>query len=143
VERLRKDPLARAMRPDKVVLAALAATLRLYRGGVARRDVPVWRQLGASAEALEARARAIANSTGTRAITSEATIGGGSLPGQTLASWAIAIDTRAPQRLLARLRAGVPAVIGRVVDDRVLLDLRTVEPADDERLARSIIAAIA
>src|SRR6185503_11409980 len=138
VERLRKDPLARAMRPDKVILAALAVTLRLYRGGVAAKDIPVWRQLGVPLEALEQRARSIADASGVRATPSEATVGGGSLPGQTLPSWAVAIDGPAPDRVLARLRAGIPAVIGRIVDDAVLLDLRTVEPADDERLGGAI-----
>jgi len=138
VAKLRKDPLARAMRPDKVILAALAATLRLYRGGVAQSEIPVWRQLGAPLADLERRARAVAEATGNRAVASESTIGGGSLPEQTLPSWAVAIDGRGPQRLLARLRAGVPAVIGRIVDDVVLLDLRTVEPGDDERLGRAI-----
>lgn len=141
IDRLRRDPLARAMRPDKVILAALAATLRLYRAGVAQSQVPVWRQLGTPLADLEGRARAIAEATNTRAATCESTVGGGSLPGQTLPSWAVAIDDPAPQRLLSRLRAGSPAVIGRVVDDVVLLDLRTVEPADDDRLGRAIRAA--
>src|SRR6185503_17501367 len=59
VARLRKDPLARAMRPDKVILAALAATLRLYRGGVAQTEIPVWRQVTAEPEELHERATAI------------------------------------------------------------------------------------
>jgi L-seryl-tRNA(Ser) seleniumtransferase len=138
VARLRRDPLARAMRPDKVILAALAVTLRLYRGGVARSEIPVWRQISVDVAELERRARAIAEAAGARAVASEATVGGGSLPGQTLPSWAVALDGPSPQRLLARLRAGVPAVIGRIVDDVVLLDLRTVEPEDDVRLARAI-----
>jgi L-seryl-tRNA(Ser) seleniumtransferase len=142
VARLRKDPLARAMRPDKVILAALAATLRLYRGGVARSEVPVWRQLSVPVAELERRARAVAAAAGARAHGSESTVGGGSLPGQTLPSWAIAIDSPSPQRLVARLRAGAPAVIGRIVDDVVLLDLRTVEPEDDDRLANAIRAAL-
>jgi L-seryl-tRNA(Ser) seleniumtransferase len=141
VERLRRDPLARAMRPDKVLLAALAATLRLYRGGVAQTEIPVWRQLGTPLADLEHRAQILAAGTGTRATPSESTVGGGSLPGETLASWAVAIDGPAPQRTLARLRAGIPAVIGRVADDVVLLDLRTVEPSDDDRLASAIRAA--
>jgi L-seryl-tRNA(Ser) seleniumtransferase len=142
IARLRKDPLARAMRPDKVILAALAATLRLYRGGVARTQIPVWRQLAARLADLEGRARAIAEATATRAMPSQSTVGGGSLPGQTLPSWAVAIDGSAPLRLLARFRAGAPAVIGRIVDDVVLLDLRTVEPEDDERLGRAIRIAM-
>ena len=142
IARLRKDPLARAMRPDKVILAALAATLRLYRGGIAAMQIPVWRQLGAPLEELQRRAGGIAEAAGARAVESEATVGGGSLPGQTLPSWAVAIDGRAPDRLLARLRAGVPAVIGRIVDGAVVLDIRTVEPADDVPLGRAIRIAL-
>jgi L-seryl-tRNA(Ser) seleniumtransferase len=145
VERLRKDPLARAMRPDKVVLAALAATLRLYRAGVAQTEVPVWRQLGAPVDDLERRAGAIAASLKRghiRAVPTESTVGGGSLPGQTLHSWGVAIDGPGPQAALARLRDGRPAVIGRIVNDAVVLDLRTVEPGDDARLAEAIRAAL-
>jgi L-seryl-tRNA(Ser) seleniumtransferase len=158
VERLRRDPLARAMRPDKVVLAALAATLRLYRAGVATTAIPIWRQIAASPEQLEARATALVTALATgssgdsvegssgvsvRPESTESTIGGGSLPGQTLPSWAVVIAGPRPQRLLAELRGGDPAVIGRVVDDAVVLDLRTVESADDSRLAGAVRAALA
>jgi L-seryl-tRNA(Ser) seleniumtransferase len=143
IDRLRRDPLARAMRPDKVVLAALAATLRLYRAGLAQTEIPIWRQIGTPAAELERRARALATATRGRAVRTESTIGGGSLPGQTLPSWGLALDGPSPDRRLARLRAGAPAIIGRIVDDAVVVDLRTVEPADDDRLAAAIRAATA
>ena len=142
VARLRKDPLARAMRPDKVILAALAATLRLYRAGVAQGQIPVWRQLSTPTAELEARAGRVAAASGTHAVGMESTVGGGSLPGQVLPSWGVAIKGASPQRLLGKLRAGEPSVIGRVDEDRVLLDLRTVEPSDDGRLTAAIVAAI-
>ena len=145
VARIRRDPLARAMRPDKVMLAALAATLGLYRAGVAARDVPIWRQIAASVESLQARAGAVVRGLPegrATVVATDATIGGGSLPGQSLPSSAISIGGAAPDRLLGRLRAGRPAVIGRIVDDAVLLDLRTVEPAADEALGRAIAAAL-
>jgi L-seryl-tRNA(Ser) seleniumtransferase len=142
IEKLRRDPLARAMRPDKVILAALAATLRLYRAGVAHLDIPVWRQIATPVTDLEARARRLAEVTGLDAVGMESTIGGGSLPGQILPSWGVAIGGDAGA-VLARLRAGTPAVIGRIASSRVLLDLRTVEPKDDERLAEAIRAALA
>ena len=143
VERLRKDPLARAMRPDKVILAALAATLRLYRAGVADKEIPVWRQLATPASALRERSERLANATGMTAVEVESTVGGGSLPGQVLPSWGVAIDGAEPGNVLTRLRGGTPAVIGRITNDRVVLDLRTVEPGDDDRLAEAIRAAFA
>jgi L-seryl-tRNA(Ser) seleniumtransferase len=160
VERLRKDPLARAMRPDKVILAALAATLRLYRAGVASSAIPIWRQMSAPLDDLERRAAGIvdalatgqargargnANGVAFAARRTESTVGGGSLPGQTLASWGVVIGGPSPQRLLAALRtdAARGAVIGRVVDDAVVLDLRTVEPADDAALIAAVAHAIA
>jgi L-seryl-tRNA(Ser) seleniumtransferase len=157
VERLRRDPLARAMRPDKVVLAALAATLRLYRAGVAATAIPIWRQIAAPLDELNRRASDVFMSlTETARLhgeqepsvslgvdRTESTIGGGSLPGQTLSSWAVVIGGASSGGLLAALRAGTPAIIGRIVDDAVVLDLRTVEPSDDGRLADGIRAALA
>jgi len=156
VERLRRDPLARAMRPDKAILAAVAATLGLYRAGVAAREIPVWRQVAARTEVLAARAAAIVATlagpgmdTGTVAGADvatvgevESTVGGGSLPGETIASRAVIVAAASPDRLLARLRAGSPAIVGRIADGAVVLDLRTVEPDDDEAVARALAAAI-
>jgi L-seryl-tRNA(Ser) seleniumtransferase len=145
VERLRRDPLARAMRPDKVVLAALAATLRLYRAGTAHVEIPVWRQIATPVGELERRARALVAGLArdrVRAAATESTIGGGSLPGQVLPSWSIRVEGGVPDRLLRTLRAGTPAVVGRIVDDAVVLDLRTVDPIDDDRLVAAIGAAI-
>ena len=157
VEKLRRDPLARAMRPDKVILAALTATLRLYRAGVAHTAIPIWRQVAAPLDELERRASGVlaALASGPPLVPPgsdakvvlavdrvDSTIGGGSLPGQTLPSWAVVISGPAPQRLLSALRTGDPAVIGRVVDDAVVLDLRTVGPADDHRLADAIRGAL-
>lgn len=156
VERLRRDPMARAARPDKVILAALAATLRRYRAGTALTEIPIWRQIGAAPATLEARASnmlavladgpSLVRPGGPRVELAveqvESTIGGGSLPGQTLPSWAVVIRGPSPQQLLGALRAGTPSVIGRVVDDAVALDVRTVEPGDDATLAEVIRTAI-
>jgi L-seryl-tRNA(Ser) seleniumtransferase len=70
-----------------------------------------------------------------------ATVGGGSLPGQTLPSAGLALDGPAPTRRLARLRLADPAVIGRIEDGAVVLDLRTVDPVDDDSLAAAIVAS--
>ena len=144
VARLRKDPLARAMRPDKVVLAAVAATLALYRAGVAIREIPVWRQIAAPAEQIRERAEGLAaRIPDATVVDTLATVGGGSLPGETLPSFGVAVAARSADRLLARLRAGTPAVVGRIDHDRVILDLRSVEAADDDALARALETAVA
>jgi L-seryl-tRNA(Ser) seleniumtransferase len=145
VARLRRDPLARAMRPDKTTLAGVAATLALYRAGIATREIPVWRMIATPAAELRARAEALVEGIpGTAAVQLRATVGGGSLPGETLPSWGIALAAPRPasaNRLLDALRAGVPAVLGRMEDGRVVLDLRTVAPASDGELGRAIAAA--
>jgi L-seryl-tRNA(Ser) seleniumtransferase len=131
------------MRPDKVTLAAVAATLGLYRAGRAAAEVPVWRMIAASADGLRLRAEALAlGLPGAEAIPTEATIGGGSLPGEVLPSVGIAIAAGQADRLLGALRRGVPAVVARIQDGRVILDLRTVDPDDDASLGRAIASAI-
>ncbi len=147
VARLRRDPLSRSMRPDKVTLAAVAATLGLYRAGLATERIPVWRMIAAPVEELRARAATIAEVVGTRAtaVETEATIGGGSLPGETLPSIAVSVTPgrrQSAERLLGALRLGQPAVVGRIERDRVLIDLRTVEPERDDDLVRALRAAV-
>jgi L-seryl-tRNA(Ser) seleniumtransferase len=146
ITRLRKDPLARAMRPDKVTLAAIAATLGLYRAGLAEVEIPVWRMVAAPVAMLRARANSVVSAVGddrVDVVEVASTVGGGSLPGETLPSVGLAFDVRSPDRLLERLRVGEPAVIGRIEKDRLILDLRTVAPEDDEALAGAVRAALA
>jgi len=144
VAKIRRDPLARAMRPDKVTLAAVAATLALYRAGRAESEVPVWRMIAAMPEALRERASAIAKLVGDRAVVvaTDATVGGCSLPGETLPSFGIALSGRSADRLLAALRRGSPPVVGRIDDGRAILDLRTVDPGLDGELSTAILAAM-
>jgi L-seryl-tRNA(Ser) seleniumtransferase len=137
VARLRKDPLARAMRPDKVTLAAVAATLALYHAGRALAAIPIWRQIAMPHDELERRAKAMAERLHARVIPLESTVGGGSLPGETLPSFGLALEGPA-DRLLAALRRGSPCVVGRIADGSVVLDLRTVEPDRDEDLATAV-----
>jgi len=144
IARMRRDPLARAMRPDKVTLAAVAATLGLYRAGLAEAEIPLWRAIAVPAAALRERATALAARIGRAAdlVELESTIGGGSLPGETLASFGLALAARSADRLLRGLRTGDPVVVGRIADGRVLLDLRTVPPDDDDALAAAIGRAL-
>jgi L-seryl-tRNA(Ser) seleniumtransferase len=146
VGRLARHPLARAVRADKLTLAALEATLAEHLAG--RRDqLPVWRALLLTAAELEPRAAAVAAAVGPaaslRAGTSVA--GGGSLPGEGLQSVLVEVDP-APAgatEVLARLRAGDPPVVARVERDRVVVDLRTVPPEQDALVARALAAALA
>jgi L-seryl-tRNA(Ser) seleniumtransferase len=140
VARLRRDPLARAMRPDKTILAGVAATLGLYRAGRALTDVPVWRAIARRQDELRARASAIVAAAGGPAavVALESTVGGGSLPGQTLPSAGVAVRAGSPDRAAAVLRRGPDRVLARIEGDMLVCDLRTVEPDDDVLLARRL-----
>jgi L-seryl-tRNA(Ser) seleniumtransferase len=141
VERLRRDPLARAMRPDKVTLAAVAATLGLYTAGRAERAIPVWRMIAAPIAALRERAESVGGQVGGAVVDVESTVGGGSVPGETLPSMGVAISAGRADQIARRLRLGSPAVIARIDAGRVVLDLRTVDPARDDDLVAALRAA--
>jgi L-seryl-tRNA(Ser) seleniumtransferase len=148
VARIRRDPLARAVRPDKVTLAALAATLGLYRAGRATTRIPVWRMIATTPDELRVRATRIRDALppATRgrvevgAMTS--TVGGGSLPGDTLASTGLVVRGRGAAALASRLRAGEPSVVGRVEDGAVHLDLRTIDPSEDGDVVSALERAL-
>jgi L-seryl-tRNA(Ser) seleniumtransferase len=141
IAKLRRDPLARAMRPDKVTLAAVAATLGLYRAGRAATEIPLWRAVATPLAELQARASRLAAAVGGVAEPTEATFGGGALPGVVVDSCGVSLAARKPDRLAAALRTGAPPVIGRIDRDRVVLDLRTVEPARDDELVAAVLRA--
>ncbi|MEN9938452.1 MAG: hypothetical protein RLZZ387_5031 [Chloroflexota bacterium] len=138
VERLRRHPLARALRLDKTTIAGLEATLLAYLRGTATAEVPVWRMITAPLEALRARAEQIAAAAGGSVAPCESAVGGGSLPGQTLPSFAVALDTVRPDELARALRLGEPPVVARVAEGRLLLDVRTVLEEQDEELVGAI-----
>ncbi|MEB2288479.1 MAG: L-seryl-tRNA(Sec) selenium transferase [Anaerolineae bacterium] len=131
IEALKRHPLARAIRADKLALAALAATLEHYRRGEALEKVPVWRMISMRPDAIRARAEAWAAQVSGEVVPAESTVGGGSLPGDTLPTWAFAPRVTRPNVTAARLRAGDPPIIARVSGDRLLLDPRTVLPEQD------------
>jgi L-seryl-tRNA(Ser) seleniumtransferase len=141
IARIRRDPLARAMRPDKATLVGVAATLGLYRAGRAA-EIPVWRMIGADRDDLRARATALAERVGGRVAEVRSTVGGGSLPGETLPSWGVALEAPAA-RLLDALRTGTPPVVARIESGAVVLDVRTVDPALDGALAAAADRALA
>jgi L-seryl-tRNA(Ser) seleniumtransferase len=143
VERIRKHPLMRALRVDKMTYAALEATLAEYAAGRATATVPVQRMLRMTADEVLGRAETLAAAVGTftgwraELVAGASAIGGGSAPGVELPTWLVAIahDDLSPNALEDRLRRLTPPVIARIEGDRVLLDLRTVFPAQDAQLA--------
>lgn len=149
IERMRRNPLCRALRVDKGTLAALEATLRLYRDpDRALAEIPVLRMLATPVDALESRARALAARAGDAGVrvtveTSAGAVGGGTYPGVEIPSRSLGLEGSVPRPddLARRLRDGSPAVVGRREEGRLLLDLRTVDPAEDEALLERLIAS--
>jgi L-seryl-tRNA(Ser) seleniumtransferase len=147
VEKLRSNPLARAVRVDKLTLAALEATLEIHRSGRAFAEIPVLRQLSLpadeirdAAEQLAKRLRAAPGSSVTFSVERvESAPGGGSLPGQSLPSWGVAIHAPHPERVAERLRLGTPAVMPRLNEGCILVDMRTVLTEDRDALAERLL----
>ena len=143
----RQDALARAVRSDKFTLAALEATLRLYREPErARREIPVLRMLTESVESIRRRGETLREGVGGTAslIEGESEVGGGSFPGTTLKTWLVALtsDHLTPDDLAARLRAGDPPVIARITNGRVVLDARTIFADQIPAAVRVVRAAL-
>ncbi|WP_298817735.1 L-seryl-tRNA(Sec) selenium transferase [Chloroflexus sp.] len=148
VSKLRRHPLARALRIDKSTIAGLAATLYSYLRGTALREIPVWQLISTPLADLQQRAETLAirlNAAGIPAcaVACESAVGGGSLPGATQPSAGVAISPVVGNatELASRLRAGRPPVVARIVDKQVLCDLRSVFPGEDEMLATALMNA--
>ena len=148
VARLARHPLARAVRIDKLGLAALVATLLHYVRREAPQKIPVWQMIAASLGSLEYRARRWKERIGgpSSIVDETSAIGGGSLPGELLPTRALSIDGAGieggAQSLAARLRSGAPPVVGRVDAGRLLLDPRTVLPTQDNPLIEAVSSAL-
>jgi L-seryl-tRNA(Ser) seleniumtransferase len=143
IARLRANPLLRALRVDKSTLAALAATLRLHLDPATRERIPFYRMLAATPARLRDRAQAL-GVAGASVIDTVAFAGGGTLPLDPIPSAGIAFAPRAgATRALAALRAGAPPLVARIEDERAIVDLRTVAPADDAVVARAVAAVLA
>lgn len=144
VAKLRKHPLARALRPDKLCLAALSATLLHYLKDEAEREIPIWQMIAAPGEQLYNRAHTWAEQLGQGdVIPGESAVGGGSLPGETLPTFLLSLRVRSPQRTMNHLRQLDPPVIARVQDDLILLDPRTVLPEQDAPLVDNLQLVLA
>jgi L-seryl-tRNA(Ser) seleniumtransferase len=149
--RIEHHPLMRALRSDKLTLAALEATVQQHLAGTAAREIPVAQMIAATVQSLQVRADAWAQALRDLGLSvavaaGVSTVGGGSLPGETLPTMlcVIAPNERAPDMaaLAGRLRVATPSIVGRVLHDRLLLDPRTVRPDQDEFLLRAIGACV-
>ncbi|MGH2659398.1 MAG: L-seryl-tRNA(Sec) selenium transferase [Actinomycetota bacterium] len=146
VERLRRNAIARAVRVDKMQVAALGSVLAAYAKR-AHTDLPVWRMLREPADGVRHRAERLAEALdgeleGARVRQSEATVGGGSLPGYEIPSWAVEVRVPDPPAMAARLRTGSPPVFCRVDEKTVVLDVRTVTEKELPDLTRAIQYAL-
>ncbi len=144
VTRIKKHPLARAVRPDKLCLSGLSATLLHYLKDEAPRQIPIWQMIAARPEALKRTARRWARQLDRAGLTvevtpGESTVGGGSLPGETLPTWLVVIHHPRPDALAKQMRAGETPVIGRIEDDSLLLDPRTVLPEQEHLLLQVVL----
>jgi L-seryl-tRNA(Ser) seleniumtransferase len=140
----RRHPLARAVRIDKLSLAALEATLHLYRDPAhAREAIPVLAMLDADPATLDTRARRLADATGGTVVAATARVGGGALPLLELHGPAVALDPgpAGADAFAAALRAGDPPLVGRIQDGRLLLDPRTLTDEEADAAARVVLAA--
>jgi L-seryl-tRNA(Ser) seleniumtransferase len=152
VARLLKNPLLRALRVDKMTIAALQATLVAYAEG-REASLPLWELAATPVETLEGRARALAAALEDRIrpdvkvepVPTRAVAGGGSLPGSDFGSWAVAVrhPERGPQEVAAALRRGPAPVVGRIEDGVLLLDLRAVPAESDRLLLEALLGALA
>ena len=144
IAKIRTHPFYRALRADKLCLAALNATLLEYLKGKADEEVPVITMLSQKPEKLKERASHWQSLLGTgEVVESNSTIGGGSLPEQELQTWCLAITPNSAKRFISRLRQLNPPVIARIENEQVLLDPRTVLPKDEEVLLSHLSNAIA
>jgi len=137
IEKMKNEPLARAIRADKTALAGLSATLLHYLRGEAEEKIPVWQMISADRAGLHDRAKNWQRKLGKGTILETLSkVGGGSLPGETLPTYSLALEMEHPQSYLKALREADVPVIARVEDDRVILDPRTVLPHQDPDLIR-------
>ena len=145
INMLKKHPLARAVRADKMCLAALTATLARYLTGRAVAEIPVWQMIARTLEEIEIQASewtAILRERGFEAevLDGESAVGGGSLPGATLPTKLVAINHGELESLAASLREQDPPIIGRIVDNRLVFDPRTVLPGQEQAFLGGILS---
>jgi L-seryl-tRNA(Ser) seleniumtransferase len=144
VAQVRQHPLARAVRPDKLCLAALTTTLMHYLKDEALDRVPVWRMISRSLGEIDAQVRRWADKLASAGlpcelVDSQSVVGGGSLPGETLPTRALAISLKSSDEAARRLREHNPPVIVRREDERLIVDPRTVLPREEDDLLSALL----
>jgi len=127
IDKIKKHPLARALRADKTCLGGITATLLHYLRDEAEREIPIWRMMSLTLEQVKVRVEAWRDELGQgEVIKSESTVGGGSLPDECISTYVLALNIKSPDKFLKKLREANPPVIARTENDKVLLDPRTV-----------------
>ncbi len=144
---LTRHPLARALRVDKTTIAGIQATLLHYLKQEATEKLPVWQMISLSLEDIQRRAeswaeRLVELATEVEVVPGLSTVGGGSLPGETLPTRLVALRIPSPDHLAQRLRRGEPPVVGRIEAGRLVLDPRTVLPGEEHELLSSLELAL-
>ena len=139
IKKLKKHPLARAIRPDKLCLAALSTTVLHYVKSEALTEIPIWRMIGEPIDNIKQRAERWISFLGQgELLEGRSTVGGGSLPGETLPTYLVGISTRHPNKLLTSLRNAQPPIIARLEENRLVLDPRTILPDQEQPLLSNI-----
>lgn len=137
MDKIKKHPLARAVRADKTCLAGITATLLHYLKDEAEREIPIWRMMSLTLEQVRVRAEAWREALEQgKVLLSESTVGGGSLPDECISTYVLALEVRSPDKFLKKLRRSQPPIIARVENDTMLFDPRTV--LEDETLITNL-----
>jgi len=144
VQKLRKHPIARAVRADKMALAGLSATLLHYLKGEAEKKIPIWQMISMDLKRIESRAMQWTRFLkGARMVAGETAVGGGSLPEERLPTWLVALEVPNPNQFLSLLRTTHPPIIARVEGEQVMIDPRTVLPQQEGALLVELQNALA
>jgi L-seryl-tRNA(Ser) seleniumtransferase len=139
IDKLRKHPLARAIRPDKLCLAALATTLMHYLKNEALEKIPIWQMIATPTDVLKLRAEAWKDQLSFgKVVEGRSTVGGGSLPEETLPTWTLALPVDKPNAFARKLRQDTLPIITRIEADQVILDPRTVFPEQEAPLLETL-----
>lgn len=143
IEQLSKHPIARAIRIDKLSIAALTATILHYLRNEAIEQIPIWKMISQSESDVRRRASILQSEIPncSSIVEGESTIGGGSLPGETLPTWLVAIDGNA-EKLSSLLRKSDPPIVTRIENGKVVIDLRTVTDAEEPILKKCLVSAL-